>query len=87
MQEATEGDVRLRRGPRIKEDKLGFVLRIALGVSMFWNVEGGGGGCLFPQRMNTHTPMSTVAFFSLISNDIFREGVVCWKKNLVFTYF
>ena len=46
---------------------------------MFWNVEGGG-VCLFTQRMNTHTPMSTVVFFPLISNDIFREGVVCWQK-------
>ena len=30
--------------------------------------------------MNTRTPTSTVVFFSLISNDIFREGVVCWQK-------
>ena len=41
---------------------------------------GGGGVCLFSQRMNTHMPTSTVIFFSLISNDIFREGVVCWQK-------
>ena len=55
------------------------MLRVAPGVSIFWNVEGGG-VCLFTQRMNTRTPTSTVVFFSLISNDIFRGGVVCWQK-------
>ena len=52
---------------------------------MFWNVEGGG-FFLFTQRMNTRTPTSTVVFFSLISNDIWREGVVCWQKKSSYVY-
>ena len=78
--EATEGDIRLRRGARIKKTtKQGSVLKSRARRLPVLECEGGG-GCLFTRRMNTRMPTSTVVFFLLISNDIFREGVVCWQK-------
>ena len=67
--EATEGDIHLRLGPRIKrKTKVGFVLKSRAWRLNVLESEGGGGGvCLFTQPMNTRTPTSTVVFFSLIS--------------------
>ena len=47
---------------------------------MFWNVEGGRGLFIYPADEYTHAHVDIGIFFSLISNDIFREGVVCWQK-------
>ena len=66
--EATVGDIRLRRGARIKkQNKAGFVLKSRARRLGVLECEGGGGVCLFTQRMNTRTPTSTVVFFPLIS--------------------
>ena len=84
---AMEGDIRLRLGARIKRNNAGFVLKSRarrLGV-----LECGGGGGLFIYTADEY-PLAHIdsGTFSLISNDIFREGVVCWQKNLLmFTYF
>ena len=54
---------------------------------MFWNVEGGRGLFIYSADEYPHTHVDS-GIFSLISSDIFREGVVCWQKNLImFTYF
>ena len=81
---AMEGDIRLRLGARIKRNNAGFVLKSR--ARRFWNVGGGG---LFIYTADEY-PLAHIdsGTFSLISNDIFREGVVCWQKNLLmFTYF
>ena len=53
---------------------------------MFWNVERGRGLFIYTADEYTHAHIDS-GIFSLISNDIFREGVVCWQKNLLmFTY-
>ena len=49
---------------------------------MFWNVEGGRGLLnlfIYSADEYPHTHVDS-GIFSLISNDIFREGVVCWQK-------
>ena len=46
---------------------------------MFWNVEGGRGLFIYTADEYSHTHVDS-GIFSLISNDIFREGVVCWQK-------
>ena len=84
---AMEGDIRLRLGARIKRNNAGFALKSRarrLGVFGMW----GGGGGLFIYTADEY-PLAHIdsGTFSLISNDIFREGVVCWQKNLMFTYF
>ena len=66
---ATEGDIRLRLGPMRIRNKVGFVLKSrARRLRVLESCGGGGGGvCLFTQRMNTRTPTATVVFFPLIS--------------------
>ena len=55
---------------------------------MFWNVDGGRGLFIYTMDEYSHTHVDIGIFFSLISNDIFREGVVLLAKNLLmFTYF
>ena len=55
-------------GPGEKEDKGGLCVEESHSAPQYFGMlRGGGGVCLFTQRMNTHTPMSTVAFFPLIS--------------------
>ena len=44
---------------------------------MFWNVEGGRGLFIYSADEYPH-PHVDSEIFSLIFNDIFREGVVCW---------
>ena len=64
---AMEGDIRLRLGARIKRNNAGFVLKSRARRLGVLKCGGGGGVCLFTQRMNTRTPTSTVVFFPLIS--------------------
>ena len=45
---------------------------------MFWNVEGVRGLFIYSADEYTHAHVDS-GIFSLISNDIFREGVV-WQK-------
>ena len=47
---------------------------------MFWNVEEGRGLFIYSADDYPHTHVDS-GIFSLISNDIFREGVVCWQKS------
>ena len=50
-------------GPGEKKTKLGFVLRIALGVSMFWNVEGVRGLFIYTADEYSHTHVDSGIFF------------------------
>ena len=64
--EATEGDICLRRGARIKKNtRLAIMLKSRARRLTVLECEGGGGGgvCLFTQPINTRTPTSTVVFF------------------------
>ena len=55
-------------GPGEKDDKAGLCVEESRSAPRcFGMLRGGGGVCLFTQPMNTHTPTSTVVFFSLIS--------------------
>ena len=62
-QEATKGDIRLRRGPRRKRRQSRFVLRVAPGVSIFWNVEGGRGLFIFSADEYSHAHVDSGIFF------------------------
>ena len=63
-QEATEGDIRLRRGPRRKRrQSRALCWRVVLGASMFWNVEGGRGLFIYTVDEYTHAHIDSGIFF------------------------